>query len=138
MEELTKRKFSKMCRDNQYDIEDDTIEYFWKEFKKLDNGEEKKKVQIMLECSRENIERIFELLDNEAIQFYENYDSLMLSEGWSALSFICDTEINENLFQAMYDQGVLDDDRIYNCIAVNHTVFHPGDSYSEPYVVWFS
>ena len=41
-------------------------------------------------------------------------------------------------YQNPKNKGLIDDDKIYNCIAVNHTVYHPSDSYSEPYVVWFN
>lgn len=106
-------------------------------FNELDD-EHKNIFIIMVKCSSESWERIFKLIEDEVVQFYENYDNLMEREGWAACSFICGKEVSEDVFQLLYDQGLLDDDRIYRTIAINHTVYHPFETYTEPYVVWFN
>ena len=130
------KEFRKLCKDNhrKYDKEMFKTLYRMQEegYHGLDIAE------VMIKSSTETLEKICKLIEGGSLSYYSNYDELMECEGSSACSFICGEEIRDDTFMALYNQGLIDDDKIYNCIAVNHTVYHPSDSYSEPYVVWFN
>ena len=134
---MTKKEFKALC------VEHAKGQYSDKLYNKLEKLQEEGYhgldiAEIMLKSSTETLEKICKLIEECSLFYYNNYDELMECEGYSACSFICGEEINEEVFMAIYKQGLIDDDKIYNCIAVNHTVYHPSDSYSEPYVVWFN
>ena len=129
-------EFKKLCEENE-------TSYSYEAFKTLYRLQEEGYhgldiAEIMIKCSTETLEKICKLIEGGSLYYYDNYDELMECEGFAACSFICGEEVNETTFMALYNQGLIDDDKIYNCIAVNHTVYHPSDSYSEPYVVWFN
>lgn len=133
---MTKKEFRELCAKYEGQFRDK----LYNKLKKLqDDGYHGLDIaEIMLKSSNETLEKICELIEDGSLSYYGDYEELMECEGSSACLFICGEEINDATFVALYDQGLINDDKIYNCIAINHTVYHPSDSYSEPYVVWFN
>lgn len=134
---INKKEFTKLCKTSKNrNIE--LLDYFYKEYKTLSDNQQTT-MEIMLECSSEELDKILKLIRDDTVRFYEDYHNLMYEEGRFACGFICNCEISEEIFNSLYDEGMIDDDRIYNCIKINHTVYHKRtDDYTEPYVVWFS
>lgn len=130
------KEFRKLCKDNHREYDKEIFRTLYRMQEEGNHGLDI--AEIMLKSSDETLERIYELIEDGSLSYYSDYEELMECEGSSACSFICGKEINDDTFTALYDQGLINDDNIYNCIAVNHTVYHPSDSYSEPYVVWFN